>query len=421
MLALLTAHHLLERIEYPEPSFGFEHQQFQEYYASIDVRALLLGLQDGDGRSVLQFMASYVNQPAWEEPLLMIAETLAVATGDRDAADARRLSAGRQLVEMALALDAVFAGELARSSSPRIWAGVREPVGARLRSLYASPVEGFQHSALSAMLATGSYDFQDIIAPLLSSDNQQTRLRTYRLWSNPSPSILGAQWRERVAGWSEEARADFASELPQQARSRHCAFAAADKSAAVKTAAASSLMRTGSDDALTRVLESMDAPTFEAAAREHLDRIPEALRAKAVAALKNFIERTQDEPARLRAALDLIELGETALDNVLKDALGKLPNGDMRNLGPFYIEPALAHLRKTDPVWVCEWVAVLIAENILYPQDYWIKYATALPDAVVKRSYLQRLESEDPGKKHFGGMVAAVAAGANVSLAKRLF
>ena len=48
ILGDLTAHHLLERVEYPETALQFEHQQFQEHYAALDVSARLLDLPDDD-------------------------------------------------------------------------------------------------------------------------------------------------------------------------------------------------------------------------------------------------------------------------------------------------------------------------------------------------------------------------------------
>ena len=73
-------------------------------------------------------------------------------------------------------------------------------------------------------------------------------------------------------------------------------------------------MWTGSDDALTRVLESMDARTFEEVARNNVHRMPPALKTKTIAAMREFVEMTTDHPARLRTALNLIELGEPATD-----------------------------------------------------------------------------------------------------------
>lgn len=420
VLATLTAHHVLERVDYPQTAFQFGHQQLQEYYAALDVRARLLDLQDDDHDAAGRFIADYVNDPAWAEPLRMIAETFAEQTGNGET-DRRNTSAGGKLVAMALAVDLVFAGELARLCGAAVWNEVRAAVGERIRAVYAIRNGGFRRYAIAAMLATGADDFSDLIVPLLSGKDQQTRLRTYRLWPDIHVSSLGANWHEQVRRWSDEARADVVSELlHNRIDGEIAAFAAEDKSVSVKKAAVSGLMWTGTDDGLTRVLESMDEQTFEEISRQNADRMPAALRPKTIAAMRKFIESTTDHPARLRTALDLIDVGETGMDGVIKDALTALSGGDMRNLGPHYIQPALEHLRKTDPAWVSEWVAVQIAEGVLYEHEYWLPFATVIPDSLVEK-YLQRLETEDLKNGHFGGMISIIAARAEANLAARVF
>lgn len=420
VLATLTAHHVVERLDYPQTAFQFEHQQLQEYYATLDVCAQLLNLRDDDSDATGRFTAEYVNDPAWAEPLRMIAESFAEQTGDSET-EKRNTRAGRKLVEMALAVDPVFAGELAKLCGASVWNEVRTAVGERFRGVYAIRDGNYRQYALAAMLATGSDDFSDIIVPLLSGQDQQTRLRTYRLWPDIQVSSFGPNWREQVRGWNEEARADFVSEmLHHRVDGEIAAFAAEDNSIAVKKAAVSVLMWARSEDAMTRVLESMDAQTFMDVARDNEDRMPAALRPKAVAAMRKFIESTTDHPARLRTALDLIELGETGLDDIVKNALAALPGSDMRNLGAHYIQPALEYLRKTDPVWVSEWVAIQIGEGTLYDHEYWLPLATAIPDGLVEK-YLQRLETEDLKNTHFEGMIAVITARANVKHAERVF
>lgn len=420
VLAALTAHHVLERVDYPQTAFQFEHQQLQEYYAALDVRARLLDLRDDDRDATGRFTAYYVNDPAWAEPLRMIAETFAEQTGDGEI-DRRNTSAGGKLVAMALAVDIVFAGELGRLCGSAVWNDVRAAVGARIRAVYAIRDGNFRQYAIAAMLATGADDFSNIIVPLLSGRDQQTRLRTYRLWPDIQVSSLGPNWREQVRGWSEEARADFVSELlHHRVDGEVAAFAAEDDSIAVKNAAVSGLMWTGSDDVLTRVLESMDAQTFEDVARKNADELPAALRPQTIAAMRNFIETTTDHPARLRTALNLIDLGETGLDGVVKDAMAALSGSNMRNLGSHYIQPALECLRRIDPAWASEWVAVQIAEGVLYEYEYWLPFATAIPDGLVEK-YLQRLETENLKNGHFGGMMSIIAARADADLAARVF
>jgi hypothetical protein len=419
ILATLTAHHVLERVDYPHTAFQFEHQQLQEYYAALDVRARLLGLRDDDRDAVGRFTADYVNDPAWAEPLRMIAETFAEQTGG--GMDKRNTRAGAKLVEMALAVDLVFAGELAQLCGATVRNEVRAAVGERFRAVYAIRDGNYQQYALAAMLATGADDFRDIIVPLLSGQDQQTRLRTYRLWPDIQVSLLGPNWRKQVRGWSDEARADFVSELlHHRLDAEVAAFAAEDDAIAVRKAGVSALMWIRSHDALAHVLESMDAQTFEDVARKNADRMPAALRPTTVAAMRKFIDTTTDHPARLRTALDLIELGETGLDGVVKNAMAALPSSDMRNLSSHYIEPALEYLRNTDPAWASEWVATQVAEGTLHGCEYWLPFATAIPDGLVQK-YLQRLETEDFKNRHFGGMIAVIAARADVNLAARVF
>ena len=295
VLASLTAHHLLERVEYPETVFHFEHQQFQEHYAALDVGARLLNLGDGDREGIDRFRADYVNIPTWGEPLRMIAETLAEQPVDR------KIRAGVKLVNMALTVDLVFAGELARLCGATVWREVRTVVGERFRAAHITPDENYRQHAVAAMLATGADDFCDIILPLLSGEDQEARLSTYRLWPDIQLSSLGLDWRQQVRSWNEEARTNLVSELLHHRFDREiAAFAAEDSSVAVKKAAAFALMWIGSDDALTLVLESMDGQTFEDVALKHHNDVPPALKPRAIAAMRGFVETTTDHHARLR-------------------------------------------------------------------------------------------------------------------------
>ncbi|MDO8267792.1 MAG: hypothetical protein Q7T32_08155 [Moraxellaceae bacterium] len=420
ILATLTAHHVLERVDYPQAVFQFEHQQLQEYYAALDVRTQLLNLRGDERDATGRFVADYVNDPAWAEPLRMIAETFSVQTGDGEI-DRRNTRTGGKLVEMALAVDLVFAAELAQLCGADVWNEVRAAIGERIRTVYASHDGNFRQYAIATMLATGADDFSDIIVPLLSGQDQQMRLITYRLWPGIQVSSIGPNWREQVRGWSEEARADFVSELLHHRVDDEIAtFAAKDDSATVKNAAASGLMWSWSDEALTRVLESMDEQTFEEVARKNADQLPAALRPKTIAAMRNFIETTTDHPARLRTALNLIDFGETGLDGVIKDTMVTLSRGDMRNMGSHLIPQALDRLRKTDPVWVSEWIATQVAEGVPYEHEYWLSFATAIPDGLIDK-YLQLIETKDLKNGRFGGMISIIAARADANLAARVF
>lgn len=420
ILTALTAHHVLERFDYPETAFQFEHQQLQECYAALDLRVRFLALRDDDHDAIDGYTAYYVNNPAWAEPLRMIAETFAEQTGEGEL-DKQNTRAGRKLVEMALTVDLVFAGELAQLCGASVWKEVRTIIGKRFREVYAINDDNYRKYAIAAMLATGADDFSDIIVPLLSGQDQQTRIGTYRLWPDIHLSSLGPNWCKQVRSWSEKARVDFVSELLHyQVDGEVAAFAAEDKSVAVKKAAANGLMWSRSDDALICFLESMDTETFEDVARQNADHMPAALMHKTIAAMRKFIEGTTDHPTRLRTALDLIELGETGLDVVVKESMMSLPGDDMRNLISHLIKPALEYLRRVDPSWASTWVATQVAEGVLYDHEYWLPFATAIPDSLVEK-YLQCLETEDFENRYFDGITAVIVARADTNLAAHVF
>ncbi len=418
ILATLTAHHVLERVDYPQPAFRFEHQQFQEYYAALDVRARLRDLQEGDHNLIGRFTADFVNLPAWGEPLRMIAESFAQKGGD---ADQESTSAGARLVEMALQVDPVFAGELAQLCGAAVWNSVRTVVGERFREIYTIHDGGFRQYALAAMLATGTDDFGDIIVPLLSGPDRQTRLGMYRLWPALKVSSLGQNWRKEVRKWNENARADFVSELLHNLFDEEvAAFAEEDVSIAVKTAAVSSLMWTGAEDALSRVLESMEPQIFEDFARNNSNRMPATLRTRTIAAMRKVVANTSDHSVRLRMALDLIELGETGFDDTVKNALAALPRGELRGIAPNRVQAAVYQIRKTDPVWVSEWVASQIAEGVLGEHEFWLPSVTTFPQQLVEK-HLKRVETEDLRNVRIEGIIALITAHADGPLAARVF
>jgi RecA/RadA recombinase len=420
VLATLSAHHVLERIDYPHTAFQFEHQQLQEYFAGLDIRARLLDLRGDDPDATARFTIEYVNDPAWGEPLRMIAETFAEQPGEAEA-NTRNTRAGASLVAMALAVDLVFAGELARLCGANVWKLVRTLVVERCRTTYAIHDEDYRQYALAAMLATGANDFSDIIVPLLSGEDQQARLGTYRLWPDIQVLSLGQNWREQVRGWTDEARVDFVSEVLQHGVDAEVLkLAIEDNCIEVKKAAISVLMWTSSADALTCVLESTDEKTFEDVTHENADLMPPALKQKTFAAMRKFVAGTANGSARLRTVLQLIELGEPGMDRAVKGAIDALSTAEMRNLGIHYIQPALMYLQKSDPAWVSEWVAMNIVEGFLYDHEHWLQFATAIPDGLAEK-YLRRLETEDFENAHLRGVVAVVAAHADASIAARVF
>ena len=422
ILATLCAHHVVERVDYPETAFRFQHQQLQEYFAALNVHGELLRLLESGEEVKDRFLADYVNNPAWAEPVRMCAEALREQTGD-DAMDARKTRVGAMLVEQALAVDLVFAGELAQLCGERVWDEVRTVAAARFRSAYANPEASFREHAVAAMLASGAGDFSDIVTALLSSGDRQTRLSTYRLWPDIELSSLGPSWRDRVRAWSEEARVDFMREmLAHRADDDIVSFAVDDGSAAVKEAAASGLIWSEYEEGLTRVLESMNAQTFELVACREARHLPAALLPKAVAAMRKFVDGASEQTDRLRTALCLIDLGEKELAGSVRDGLSALSGSDLSSADSRLIRAALEYMHGVDPEWTGEWVVAQLAEGTLpYGHTEWLRFVTVVPSETA-RKFLHRLEMEELTRPSVrDGMIAVLALRADADLAGRAF
>jgi hypothetical protein len=126
----------LERVEYPAVAFRFQHQQFQECLAASDVAGQLYDLvRSGDWETNRLYVRDYINRPVWEEPFRMVAEEIGMRSGTA-LHGVGAVAAGAQLIALALAVDPVFAADLARLCGPLVWHEVRSQVGERLRAWY---------------------------------------------------------------------------------------------------------------------------------------------------------------------------------------------------------------------------------------------------------------------------------------------
>ena len=413
VLATLCGHHVLERVEHPALAFRFEHQQFQEFYASIRIRRQLQELVNiGTEAERRHFVATYINEPTWAEPLRMVAEKIGTLGGPE-------ISEGRMLVEMALSVDPVFAAELARLCGPSVWSEVGGMVASCLRSWYATPDEDHRRCALAGMLASGFDDFRDIVAALLSSEDQQVRLKTYRQWPDFRVSSLGPDWNRIVKTWSEDARGDFVSEL---LHSRFIpevvSYALADPSPKVKKAAVEGLTWIKAQEEAACILSEIGDDHF-AHIIETLSphQIPPQIRLRASAVLRKLSDNPSDPASRLRILLKMAELGVSDIPS-MKTALSALSTEELRE-EQFLIQQAFDVLRNEESAWVSRWVAERVAEGSLWP-EYWMRSVISVPDDVME-SLLQRLETEDLEQGSFGGVVSVIAACANTELAERVF
>ncbi len=420
VLGALCAQHVLERQDYPEVVFRFEHQQFQEFYAAVTIgKHLFEVLPEADEEKRREFTRLYVNEPAWAEPLRLLADDVRGRSGGTNGT--RAIEAGTLLVRMALSVDPVFAAELARLCGPHVWKQVRTAISDRLRSLYAASDASWRNCALAGMLATGSDDFKDIVEPLVSSDDQQVSLGTYRTWDEFHVSSLGPGWCDTVGSWGETARVTFVSEvLRHQNAPQVAAFALTDPSTKVKEAAIQRLCWIGAEEDAAQFLDSLDEPTFDLIV-EHLGPrfIPKPIRTRAIAVLQQCRAKATDPLARLRTLLRTFEMGVPKDVDQIKEDLESITERIDEHQAYYVIRPALDIVREKDPLWVSAWVAGRIADGFLRHES-WHNMITAVPEGL-EQELLHRLETEDLNHAHLDDIIAVLAADADVTMVERAF
>lgn len=428
VLVALSSHHVLERLIDQPDTFRFEHQQFQELYAALFLKRHVLDLvATNTEEQDRAFTGSYVNDPKWEEAIRMLAEDIGVTSRDTifPQAQAESIVVGKRLVEVTLTVDPIFAAELSRLCGELVWKEVRTAIGERLRSWYSTNDESHRQCALAGMLASGSGDFVDIIRRLLTSDDSQVRLGTYRAGTEFHPTVLGEDWRNVVNGWSEERRIEFVSVLALHGSNTERfavieTFARTDPSPKVRAAASHDLIWTGSARVFGGVLEALDEEAFKLVVQELDTRnIPLVLRERALQVWEQRVEQSADPASQLTSLLVAEELGALGIPERLKQQLEQLKNTDLNNLGRYVIGPALAIVGKADPIWVSHWVADRILDGSLW-SDEWINLVTTIPDQL-KQELIETIGSNELQARGLREIIPVLIAIADVSLAEKVF
>lgn len=422
ILNALCAHHILERFEYPSVGFRFEHQQFQEFYAALGLKRQLRHLLDKNNQAANRsFAREYVNMPVWEEPLRMIAEEIGELSGEPShRTDA--VAAGKRLIELALAVDPVFAADLSGLAGDVVWAEVRSAVSDRLRAWYDDADKHHRQCALAGMLATGSDEFIDILLPLLNNDDQQVRLNAYRAWGEFRVTSLGKEWRQVVKGWKEEQRADFIGEVVRDRSMADVAeeFALTDASPRVRAAVLHALEWMDASEALNRILTTLDDETFENLLRDRvIDTIPVELKPRALLTYEKFLQKADDSRERLRIRLAQASLGADHNLEGLKEDLTKWPVEKVADTDQWLLNSVLEIVRKTDPQWVSHWTAGRIANGLLWA-DRWITYVASIPEDL-KRELIEKISDKAVNEIDSRGTISVLAATADTDLAADVF
>lgn len=278
VLEALVSHHVLMRAGDPA-GYSFQHQQFQEWYASHIVDRLMLA-SVGDGVSREALKADVLNQPAWEEAILFACERLARGSHQQQEA------CGAAILT-AFAVDPILAAEMICRSTDAVWARV----GTTIQGLVGRwHTPGKVDRALRFMISSGRPEFLDQVWPLVTHENDQIHLAALRAGRRFRPSLLGGDAANQLAALPPKVRQnvlhEIASNSGMDGLDLAAAVAKADPDSEVKATVVEAFAFRRADRHVADVLQGADDKTFDLLAHKGLidDVTDEAVKAGLAAA-----------------------------------------------------------------------------------------------------------------------------------------
>ena len=269
-------------------AISFQHQQFQEWFASHEVETLIKDSANGDRGSQSRLRLAILDQPVWEESVLFAVERVSNEAG----------GAGHvaEVVRLAQRIDPMLAAEMVFRSSPEVWEVVRAEITSFVERWHRP---GTVDRAVRYMIMTGRPEFESFIWPLAASEDTQIQLPTLRAAPRFRPTVLGANASERIQKLPDRVRvsllACMALESGVDGMDMATQLASSDPTSDVQIEVLNSLRFRRADRHVARLLElAHDATWAKAARRGYVDsfRDPEA-----IARLRSEILKALDSAA----------------------------------------------------------------------------------------------------------------------------
>ena len=292
VLEALVNHHVLIHEKEPE-GYAFQHQQFQEWYASHFVEDLMeKSVTDADAREKLK--AEVLDLRGWEESILFACERL--AHGD----EGQQETCGKAILT-ALEVDPMLAAEMIWRSTEGVWQQVA-PCAEHLVRRWHTP--GKVDRAVRCMIISGREEFGKHVWPLITDEDDQVHLRALRAGTQFRPSVLGKDAALRIERLSPALRQNILQEIAMDGGMDGLEFAAdiakRDPAPEVRAKVAEALVFRWADRHVADVLRNADDKTFDLLAyRPLFDHIADEGVKRGLAAARES-ERSRGVPTRKR-------------------------------------------------------------------------------------------------------------------------
>jgi hypothetical protein len=202
-LDALVSAHMLVRSGAESGGVSFQHQQFQEWFASFWVDQLMLSAASGDNDAKKTLREKVLDIPVWEEAVLFACDRLSRA-------DQGSIQAVASAILETLGIDPLLSAEMIYRSSDQVWEQVRDDVMSFAGKWHT---EGRVDRAVKFMIDTGRAEFSQYIWPLISDPDSQVHLHAIRSGRRFRPSVLGPGVRERIGALTEDVREHVVAEI----------------------------------------------------------------------------------------------------------------------------------------------------------------------------------------------------------------
>ena len=297
ILETLVSHHILMRIGEPT-GYSFQHQQFQEWYASHFVERLMIaGVSDEEQRDTL--ISDVLNQPEWEEAILFACERMASGSQSQQEACCATILA-------AFEVDPMLAAEMIFCSTDEIWDQIESEIRSRIEQWHTP---GKVDRALRFMINSGRPEFFDRVWPLITDENDQVHLAALRAGRRFRPSILGNDAAKRIASLPLGVRKNVLHEIVFNSDLDGIDFAAAfareTHEPEIKASVVDALAFRYADLQIVEVLHGADERTFDLLAHGNLldDLDDEYVRKNLRAARERRLRTDVSDCERLRTII----------------------------------------------------------------------------------------------------------------------
>lgn len=186
-IAVLHDHHVL--VCHPdEEHYDFQHQQFQEWYASFHVENMIVdAAANVDGARVALY-ETIINYVSWEESLMFAIERLSRKNTEG-------MEAVGELVLKTLGIDPMLAAEMIARSPDDVWNYIKETTFAFVKKWHK---DGKKDRALDFMVLSGQPDFAHDLWAVIEESEENDRMLGLRRINFFDPDVLGDDAKNKI-------------------------------------------------------------------------------------------------------------------------------------------------------------------------------------------------------------------------------